>query len=476
MNLTEELAAHGVAAGADDGSFAVLFLSYPDDAAIAGGTYVEKHAADGTLVWRKTLQFGPTSPYTSLAMDSAGNVYVAVNVAPVHGLTILNAPADDETIENVRSAEIATDVGDCDVLRLDAATGAKAWHGQLTLKSGLTLGDASVQCRGLAVRDNQVVVTGVYPTRDIFYVQGGVTTTAVGTQLNSSGDITTSFAISLSATTGETNTINTLLNGGAGEWSVDGTAIATDGRALIHGQAIGTHVKVNTTGAGPLLYAPGAIAQRDPLFYPAAFLDLRQTPVSGAVRGAETLAVGSEPDTFFPQVVALPGAGALFGIVLTTNGATTYRPANAGSNVALPAGHSYFVLSLTGGDAAAAEQRVLDLGAAANFPQHFLGAGADGSVAVVGVHDAAVDFGANCDTAALGTKGSYLVSFGTTPLAGCKFAVALPAGVFPSRVTFGADGRIFVAGLYDSAATFAAGVSLPLPTSNYAPFFASFVP
>ncbi len=466
-----------MASNADDGSFAVLFLSYPALPNVAGGVHVEKHAADGTLIWKKKLEFDPTISYTSLAMDAAGNVYVAVNVAPSRGLTVVNAPAADEFIANVREAEVATDVGDCALLRFDAATGAKAWHAQITLRAGLTLGgDVSTQCRGLAVREDQLVVTGVYPTRDIFYVQGGTTTSAVGTQSDASGDVTTSFAISVSASTGVKNTVSTLLNGGAGEWSTDGTAIGTDGRALVHGLALGSNVKVGTTGTGTLLFTPGALAQRDPVFLPAAFLDLRGAPVTGAVRGAETYAAGVlEPSMFYPQVVALPNANALFGVVLTTNLATTYRPVNAGADVALAASRSYFVLSQSDGDSAG-QTRALDLGVPADFPQHFLGAGSDGSVAIVGTHDSAVDFGVGCDTATLGAAGGYLVSLANSPLAGCKFAIALPAGVFPSRVSIGADGRLFVVGLYTQAATFAPGVSLPAPAGGYAPFFVSFVP
>lgn len=474
VNLTEELAAHGLASGAADGSFAVLYLSYPDDPVIAGGTYVEKHAKDGTLVWKKQLEFSPTSSFTNLAMDEDGNVYVAVNVAPASGLVL-----DDETIPNVRESEIATDVGDCDVVRLEAATGAKAWHGQVTLKAGLTLGgDVSVQCRGLAARDGQVVLTGVYPTKDIFYVQGGTTTSAVGNGSDGNGNYGASFAISLVAATGVKNTVTTLLNGSsASEWSIDGTAIATDGRALIHGQANGTSVKVGTTGSGDLAFAPGALAQRDEFFFPAAFLNLSAAPVTGKVRGGETLAPGvSEPLAFFPQVGALPDAAALFGVVLTTNAATTYRPVTAGAAVALAADRTYFVLTRAASDAAAGEGRALDLGASSNFPQHFLGTGEDGSVALVGLHDTAVAFGDACDTTTLGVAGGYLVSLGTTPLAGCKFAVPLPAGVYPSRVAFGGDGRLFVAGLYDRAITFRAGVTLPAPAGDVAPFFVSFVP
>lgn len=139
-------------------------------------------------------------------------------------------------------------------------------------------------------------------------------------------------------------------------------------------------------------------------------------------------------------------------------------------------GHAYFVLTHMTTDAAAGAVRALDLGTASDFPHNVLGAGDDGSVVLAGLHDAALAFGAGCDTAAVGDAGAYLVSFGTTPMDGCKFAIALPSGVLPSRVAVGADGRIVMAGLYSEAATFAPGVTLPAPAGGIAPFFATFVP
>lgn len=470
VNLYEdELAAHTIAAGADDGSFAVLVFAWPAFPALGGAT-IEKRAADHTLLWRKTLEYTPTSSYTNLAMDAAGNVYVAANVSPLSGLTL-----GAEEIPNVRANEPTTDVGECVVLRLAAADGAKAWHGHVTLKTGLTLaGDVDVQCRGLAARGDQVVVSGVFPTKDIFYVQGGATTSAVGTQSDLDGNVSTSFAISLASATGVSNTVNTLVYSGSGEFSSDGTALATDGRTLLHGAGRGTNVRVGTTGSGELLYTP--TPSRDPLFAPVAFLNLATSPVVGRVEAQQTLASPSDPTTTFPQVVALPNGAALFGASVHTNSATTFYPPNAGTSVALAGDHEYFVLTQMASDASAGESRALDLGEPNNFAENFLASGPDGSVVLAGVHEDALAFGAGCDTSAVGDAGSYLVSFGTTPLAGCKFAIALPAGVYPARAAIGADGRIFLAGLYSQAATFRPGVVLPEPVGAYAPFLVSFVP
>lgn len=268
--FTDELAAHTVATGAADGSFAVLFYAWPSFPQ-TGGAYVEKRAANGTLTWRKHLEFTPTNSYSALAMDAAGNVYVAANAAPVSGLTL-----DATDIANVRANEATTEVGECVLLRLAAADGAKGWHGHVTLRTGLSIaGEANVQCRGLAVRDNQLVASGVFPTRDIYYVQNGVSTSATSSQSDSTGDESQSFLISVAADTGVKNTVSTLVNNGSGEFAVDGTAIATDGRALLHGFAQGTGIKLGTTGTGELLYTPSAAGQRDVRYNPIAFFDLR---------------------------------------------------------------------------------------------------------------------------------------------------------------------------------------------------------
>lgn len=468
-----EISAHLVASGADDGSFALLFLAYPGNFDDAGLSVIEKHAADGTLTWSKTVEFAPTSPFTGLAMDADGNVYAAVNASPLAGVTV-----DAVNIPNVRAAEPTTEVGECVLLRLAAADGTKAWHGHVTLKSALTIaGTADVQCRGLAVRDDQLVVSGVYPTKDIFYVQGGVTTSAVGIQSNTEGDQRTSFAISVAAATGVKNSVSALVyEGGPGEYSTDGTAIATDGKTLLNGYGIGTAVKVGSAGSGDLRYQASALAQRDELYFPTAFLNLTGAAATGNVEAHETLATTIEPYPTYPQVVALPNAAGLFAVALTSFSSTTFKPANAGASVALTAGHAYEVFTQMASGSAAGSVRTLDFGATEEPQQHYLAAGNDGSVVLVGQHDATVAFGAGCDTAALGNSGSYLVSFGTEPMAGCKFAVALPAGVLPSRVAVGADGRIFVTGLYTQAATFRAGVTLPAPAGGIRPFFASFVP
>ena len=464
--FTEAAAAHTLATGADDGSFAVAIFSWPTFPA-AGGLTIEKHAADGALTWRKHMAYTPTSDYTNIAMDAAGNVYVAGNVAPVSGFTI-----DAAVVPNVRTNEVTSDVGECAVVKLGAADGAKGWHGHVTLAAGLTVpGDVDAQCRAVAVRDNQLVVSGVFATKDVYWVQNGVSTSASGTQSNTTSDITQSFAISVAADTGAKNSVNVLLNTGAGSFDSDGSAIATDGRVLLHANASGATVK-----AGALVYTPPAA--RDSQYHPMAFVNLGAAAPTGVLTAATTLASPNDPSTNFPQVVALPAGAALFGVSKTIDAAsaTSFRPPNGGAVAPLTAGHAFFVLTNMPTDASPGEIRALDFGTATSFQEHYLASGRDGSVALTGQNGGALNFGPECATAGITTAGSYLVSFGTTPMRGCKFAIALPPGVYPSRTAVGADGRIFVAGLYSEAATFANGVTLPAPTGEFAPFFASFVP
>ena len=467
-SVDSELLAHTVATGAADGSFVVGFTSYPAFPD-RGGVTLEKHAASGALLWRKRLEYTPTSQYSSIAMDAAGNVYVAGNVSPVSGFIL-----DGVTVPNIRKATAppSTYIGECAVVKLAAADGVKGWHGHATLGAGVTLtGYNNVECRGLAVRDGHLVLTGVYPTKNIVWVQGGASTSAEGSQSNSSSNVSESFVVSVAADTGlgESVTVLQHTGAGAGNLNSESVAIAANRQTMLYSAAQGDAVK-----AGPLTYTP--TAPRDGVYNPIGFLSLATSPIAGSLRASEITST-MDPFTNLPQVVALAAGGGLFGLGAMTYSQTTFRPPSAGTAATLAADRSYFVLTQVATDAAAGAVRLLDFGAAsAAAPEHFLGTGPDGTIVMTGLNEGALAFGADCATAGITTPGSYLVSFGTTPMTGCKFAIALPSGVRPARAAAGADGRIFVAGLYSGAVTFAPGLTLPAPATGEAPFFASFVP